>query len=335
MRINSENIEAFLLDFSEGNLNPEQIDELRAFVILHPEYQEMLELADSLPVLEADAASFDARSELRRYSFASADEVFVKEIEGELSESEKKELEDLLKHFPHLNKERGRFALTVLQPEQIIYPDKEQLKRRTGVIVTLYPHVLRIAALFLLTLLTGTIIYYQLNKNEGQENITVEKHENGKQNTIENITPQQATPTPVISKQTSENKVMLTDNLLPGRSEKGKVNAVNKVALKTASMQQLQPIAAYVKEKEPVKMLLMSQPALLSQHQPVATTATVDSEDYMDLYQLASKFISKATKGKVGFNHTRNDHSVLTELAVNTGDFEFVRKKTKEAVTND
>lgn len=42
--ITKENIEAYLLDFLEGNLSQFEIKELMDFVALHPEYNNDLEL---------------------------------------------------------------------------------------------------------------------------------------------------------------------------------------------------------------------------------------------------------------------------------------------------
>ena len=44
MMITKENIEAYLLDFLEGNLSQFEIKELMDFVALHPEYNNDLEL---------------------------------------------------------------------------------------------------------------------------------------------------------------------------------------------------------------------------------------------------------------------------------------------------
>jgi hypothetical protein len=132
MNINKENIESYLLDLSEGNLSPAQIEELQLFVLVHPEYAELLEEAIDLPTITVAKEKFKNKAQLKRYTFESTDLAFARELEGDLSDIEKAELQDILTHHPELHIERARFALTVLQPEQINYPHKEQLRRRTG-----------------------------------------------------------------------------------------------------------------------------------------------------------------------------------------------------------
>lgn len=44
--ITKENIEAYLLDLLEGNLSPDEIKDLEAFLEDNPQYKEMISLYD-------------------------------------------------------------------------------------------------------------------------------------------------------------------------------------------------------------------------------------------------------------------------------------------------
>lgn len=77
--ITKENIEAYLLDFIEGNLSQEEIKDLEAFLKDNPEYKEMLSLYDSSLVLMADEnIKFEDKDTLRRKNNKKAFYPFIK-----------------------------------------------------------------------------------------------------------------------------------------------------------------------------------------------------------------------------------------------------------------
>jgi hypothetical protein len=333
MKITTENIEGYLLDLSEGTLSPEQAKEVELFVLLHPEYTEMMEAASQLPVLESSEIIFENKKDLHRYSAEETDMLLARELEGDLNEDETKELSELIQRFPELNKERERFALTVLQPEQIKFPHKEQLKRRTGIVLTLYPYASRIAALFLLTLLTGAIIYLlskqnntpQLVSDKQQDNVTVPSHPS--MNTGE--------------KQPIDNERNVASNITSTPSKRDvhsspvkKVEHVNNNETRSNEASQLAMI-------EPIKATIdapsiNSDPVMISKalpqvnYIPVASAVNASKEHYMDVYELAGKLVSRFSKGRVEYIHKENEHgNIHTELAVNAGDFQFSRKKSQ------
>lgn len=65
--ITKENIEAYLLDLLEGNLSPDEIKDLEAFLEDNPQYKEMISLYDSSLVLMTDKnVKFEDKESLRR-----------------------------------------------------------------------------------------------------------------------------------------------------------------------------------------------------------------------------------------------------------------------------
>lgn len=327
MSINKENIEAYLLDRLEGNLTPSLEKELELFLLLNPEYRELADSLEDMPALPSDKTAYPEKQSLFKYSFSSAEEAFVKELEGDLTLSEKAELEDMLKRNPQLEKERGRFALTVLQPEQINYPFKEQLKRRTGIVITLYPHLSRIAALFIIALVTGSVLYYFLT--DETENISPVVSE------VKTDTASSAYPRIVVSpEENNSNKLASVVPVVNAKKEKAKptiqkdkkVQATEPVL--PAGLNTMASIDARIPQIQPAKTIQLPAPVLITELPSVAHAYNDDSK-YLDIYQLASRFVNKFSKGKVDFNHQKNGEHSFTELAVNAGDFEFVRKKSK------
>lgn len=65
--ITKENIEAYLLDLIEGNLSPDEVKELEAFLMDNPQYKEMIDGYDSSLVLMADKnIKFEDKESLKR-----------------------------------------------------------------------------------------------------------------------------------------------------------------------------------------------------------------------------------------------------------------------------
>ena len=77
--ITKENIEAYLLDLLEGNLSPDEVKELEAFLMDNPQYKEMIVGYDSSLVLMADNnIKFEDKDSLRRKNKSKAFYPYIK-----------------------------------------------------------------------------------------------------------------------------------------------------------------------------------------------------------------------------------------------------------------
>lgn len=77
--ITKENIEAYLLDLLEGNLSPDEVKELEAFLMDNPQYKEMIDGYDSSLVLMADKnIKFEDKDSLRRKNKTKAFYPYIK-----------------------------------------------------------------------------------------------------------------------------------------------------------------------------------------------------------------------------------------------------------------
>jgi hypothetical protein len=337
MEINRENIESILLDLSEGKLNPAQIKEVELFVMLNPEFSDLFDAAHDLPVIGADAEYFENKSSLKRHSFESLDIAFARELEGDLDRSEKTELQELITHFPELSIERERFALTVLEPEQIKFPHKEHLKKRTGIVLTLYPHVLRIAALFLLALLTGIFVYFfQRPGNKNDQRFA--KNGSAVPASVKQETNPTATSTSVVSdKQLAHQSKSSTHTPTHLKTSSTNENSLPEQEHNTASnnltddkIEEIKPLTASVsvKVESPASVAKVNDTNNMNVAAVQPKAHTVDTAHYMDVYEVASRLVSKMSKGKVDLSRKRTDDG-SQELAINAGDFQFSRKKSQ------
>jgi len=127
LNINIENYEIWFLDYAEGNLDESQKQELFAFLADHPELKNELEEFEILEV-NLFETKFPDKSSLKKTPAYNSDD-FIAYHEGDLSETEKKEVESIIASNPSAKKEFDQLAKMYLQPDcQIVFQDKDKLK---------------------------------------------------------------------------------------------------------------------------------------------------------------------------------------------------------------
>ena len=119
LEITLHNYESYLLDYFESRLNPEQITQLRNFLLLHPELE--INLDEDLPVLEKDNNVFEDKSGLKHF-VEFEDERLISYLEGLMSPLEEKRFEDLLSRNERLSHQLLEFRKTIL-PKETMVPD--------------------------------------------------------------------------------------------------------------------------------------------------------------------------------------------------------------------
>ena len=134
-KIDLHNYEAYLLDFSEGNLSDEGQMELELFLIQHPELEINLDEL-SLMSLENETVSFTDKSNLKRTeSDLVSGAQFIAYVENQLTEAERLEIEKSCAANPSLLKELVLYNSTIARAdESIVFEKKESLKRKPKVI---------------------------------------------------------------------------------------------------------------------------------------------------------------------------------------------------------
>ena len=134
-KIDLHNYEAYLLDFSEGNLTGDLQVELELFLIQHPELEINLDEL-SLVTLEDEATTFLNKNALKKSETDLVSETqFIAYIENQLPVNERLELEKSCAINPTLSKELALFTSTLATPDtSIIFENKQSLKRKPKVI---------------------------------------------------------------------------------------------------------------------------------------------------------------------------------------------------------
>lgn len=137
MKINSENCEAWFLDYYEGNLSKEGVEELFAFLALNPEMHELFDSYDEVSFAPEKEIRFDWKSELKKpvdaqegINESNYEEYFVSYTEGLLNAGEKAEVEKFLDRFPAKRGELELLQQAVLTPDaSIVFEGKETLHK--------------------------------------------------------------------------------------------------------------------------------------------------------------------------------------------------------------
>jgi hypothetical protein len=135
--INIFNYEAFYLDYLEGNLSFEESELLWAFLNANPQF--ILE-DETLPLLDLEeAVSFNFKNTLKKtdliqdeINVENVEEFIVADIEFQLSNEQRNNLNSFLLHHPIWQEEADVYAKTRLSLEHFSFPDKQQLKKRAN-----------------------------------------------------------------------------------------------------------------------------------------------------------------------------------------------------------
>ena len=127
-KIDIHNYEAYLLDFSEGNLTGELQVELELFLIQHPELEINLDEL-SLVTLENESASFSNKNSLKKSEADLVSETqFIGYIENQLPENERLALEKSCSINPSLAKELALYNNTIAKADEtIVFENKQSL----------------------------------------------------------------------------------------------------------------------------------------------------------------------------------------------------------------
>ncbi|MEX1188951.1 MAG: hypothetical protein WED33_06815 [Bacteroidia bacterium] len=132
-KINLTNYEAWLLDYSEGNLSPEDTAELLLFLQVNPEIEIDLNELDFVSINHEEEVEIEDKSSLykgKNQVRGRFEELCLAYYDKDISASEKNELDHLLAQFPSFEKEFIAFGQAYLQPEYgIDFKFKSSLKK--------------------------------------------------------------------------------------------------------------------------------------------------------------------------------------------------------------
>jgi hypothetical protein len=173
MGINLNNYEAYFLDYKEGNLDTEKVAELMVFLEAHPELKAEFDSFELITLEPVDPIAFDNKNSLKKKVFVSTqhindynyEEWLVANLEGDLSQSEKAELNEFIDRNPRVKLEQNIFRSTILKPETVEYFNKKELKK-TGVFLLYRTPIIYAASIAASFLLFFGLLFNIINKPE-------------------------------------------------------------------------------------------------------------------------------------------------------------------------
>jgi len=139
MKINRDNYEAYFLDYHEGQLSPDMVQEVLLFVEKNPDLKNDFEEFEAVSLADDQNIVFEKKSSLKKnQSFVASlindlnyEEYLLAETEGILNAAELTALEVYIKTNPQAEKDRKLFAMTHLTPENdIVFEARESLKKK-------------------------------------------------------------------------------------------------------------------------------------------------------------------------------------------------------------
>jgi len=152
MKITGDNYEFFFLDFLDGNLEEQDMDQFLDFLEQNPGLKDELQSLQQIRLADEPIA-FAGKERLYKMQAeetAARENNLVAYLEGDLDEAGRKTFETYLATQPELLKEYRLFAKTRLIPDGgIQYPDKRKLYRKPASVIVM-SWVARAAAVIVL-----------------------------------------------------------------------------------------------------------------------------------------------------------------------------------------
>ena len=179
MKIDRNNYEACFLDYLEGNLDENLVDDFIEFIRQNPDLKKELEVFNSI-TLKPEEILFDKKGRLFKEIFdneAEFNRAAVAQMEGDLSAKEKAAFEDYLASHPEKLKETALFNLTKLQPdESVIFSKKNKLYQRSnGKVFILWAS--RVAAILILAMAVYILIDRPFENTVSNKQVAVVNNE--------------------------------------------------------------------------------------------------------------------------------------------------------------
>lgn len=165
MKITRENYEEYFLDYLEGNLNKNLVNEFNNFLIQNPDLKDELKNTGNFKA-EPENFTFLKKEKLFKSRYEKEtefNEATVARMEGDLTDTETEEFEKFLKENPEKLNEAELFEKTRLIPDEtIIFKNKSRLYRHSaGKKIIMWS--VRIAAILVVAFFISRIAGYFFN----------------------------------------------------------------------------------------------------------------------------------------------------------------------------
>ncbi len=254
--INISNYEEYVIDYIDGTLSTEDEVAFTAFLALHPDAAEEVDAMRDVSALEADpAVKMDASALKMEVEAVGAlnentyESYFSAAADDSLAREEQAEVEAFLAKNPKLQGEFNLYQRSVLKPDaQVVYPEKQALKRSIPLWEATRPTALRVAAALVVLLagytvlntLTNTSIYMPRETDYDVTWIELPAEPDAKSSAESTSSSSSSTPTKTVRLASANPTVRSTSTPQPI----GRLNA-SEIEVKTRSEVEQRSLAAY------------------------------------------------------------------------------------------
>ena len=350
-KIDLNNYEAYFLDFMEGTLSAEEKHDLFAFLNLHPALKAEMEADFGAVELLPERVSFEGKEALKIdegeliLTANTVDDIMIASVEGQLTKAHNQQLAAYVK-TQNLEKTRAYYQATILKPDMsLVYAEKEKMKVKTGVVISL-PFITRVAAIAAIGIILVTLAIGNWNSPGTLDNGTIsapvfasDAKESGlfdlvqKQRGIFNMDLDQDQKIPQV-----HNRPDKLENELIDQMQKDEIAVVNELPIDTAIVKSLNRITPEDIEqqnqddfaREDFKNPELENPIeeeVVEEEIFAAVTNTVKREEP---YKIVTDVAENLVNRKVEFTRDRNIISNdYVAYGFKLGKFEFERKKSK------
>jgi hypothetical protein len=189
MKIDRHNYEEYFLLYIDNELTVDQKMQVELFVNENPDLAGELVMLEQSKLVPDQAIHFDKKEMLMReengsfVNMSNYGEWLVLYVDNELNDEERMAVEKFAAIHPHVQQEFVLFQQTTLEPEKIVFPDKEVLYRHEKVRV-ISMQWWRVAVAAILILGVGFTLYSILNNRNSNPTKAVAVGNSAKKNEI-------------------------------------------------------------------------------------------------------------------------------------------------------
>ena len=180
MNITRHNYEEYFILYMDNELTPEECVMVEAFVQLHPDLKEELDLLLQYKFTPDTDIVFSGKEELLKgqtdsfVNLSNYEEYLLLYIDNELNPAQAAAVEQFAAENLAVKKELDLLRFTRLQPETVAFPDKESLYRKEEKVRALPVRWWRAAAAILI-LGSGLAAVWMINRTADQESLAAGK----------------------------------------------------------------------------------------------------------------------------------------------------------------
>ncbi|HEX7845242.1 MAG TPA: hypothetical protein VF476_05520 [Chitinophagaceae bacterium] len=183
MNINRHNYEEFFILYLDNELSSDDLRQVEEFAALNPDLKEELDVLLQSRLSPDQHITFEGKEELLRFadlslaiSMTNYEEWLVMYMDEELDAEGKIGVEKFAAANPQVQEELNLFVKTKLQPEAVLFPNKESLYRREEKVRRI-PAWWRIAAAAALILAVSTTAIVTLNNKPKAGDVDLAKND--------------------------------------------------------------------------------------------------------------------------------------------------------------